>query len=280
MLDQAYLAVGASPDPRGRLEELPNLKGFNALRRYKHLLPWAYGVVLTLAELLVAFTEVRAGMFLHIGLLAGLLVQATLAYGSREYPLYLTLTLAPLIRILSLSMPLAGFPLVYWYLLTGLPLFAAAGVAARLAGLSFSDCGIRWGSIYQLPVALTGLPLGLMEYLILQPRPLLPELAWQQLLLPTLILLIFTGFLEELIFRGILQFAARRALGDIPGLFFVAFVFAVLHITHLSALDVFFVFSVALFFGWAVGRENSLLGVTLAHGLTNISLYLIWPHLL
>ncbi|MDN5348295.1 MAG: protease family protein [Clostridia bacterium] len=280
MPDHRSLAMAGSPEPLGRLRELPRARGFDALRRYRHLLPWVYGTVLTLAELLVAFMKVQAGMYLHIGLLLALLAQATLAHGSREYPLYLTLTLAPLIRILSLSMPLAGFPLVYWYLLTGLPLFAGASVAAYLAGLSLRDCGFRPGSIYQLPVALTGLPLGLAEYLILRPQPLVPELTWADLLLPALILLVFTGFVEELIFRGILQAAARRAMGDTRGLYFVAFIFAVLHITHLSALDVFFVFGVALFFGRVVSRENSLLGVTLAHGLTNISLYLVWPHLL
>lgn len=45
----------------------------------------------------------------------------------------------------------------------------------------------------------------------------------------------------------------------------------------LSWIDVVFVFVVALFFGWVVKKTGSLFGVTLAHGITNIVLYLIIP---
>jgi LysM repeat protein len=39
------------------------------------------------------------------------------------------------------------------------------------------------------------------------------------------------------------------------------------------------VFVVGLLFGWLVARTRSLLGVTLAHGVTNITLYLVMPFL-
>lgn len=45
----------------------------------------------------------------------------------------------------------------------------------------------------------------------------------------------------------------------------------------LSWPDIVFVFVVALFFGWVVQRTGSILGVALAHGITNIVLYLIAP---
>jgi hypothetical protein len=106
-----------------------------------------------------------------------------------------------------------------------------------------------------------------------------PVLRWESILLAALILLIFTGLLEEFIFRGLQQSTALPILGRyaIP---FVAAVFAVLHLGYRSALDVLFVFGVALFFGWIVQRSGSILGVSLSHGLTNISLYLIFPLLL
>jgi membrane protease YdiL (CAAX protease family) len=40
-----------------------------------------------------------------------------------------------------------------------------------------------------------------------------------------------------------------------------------------------FVFGVSVFFSWIVSRTGSLLGVTLAHGLTNILLFLVVPTL-
>ena len=56
--------------------------------------------------------------------------------------------------------------------------------------------------------------------------------------------------------------------------------FAVMHIGYASILDVLFVFAVGLLFAWFVDRTNSIFGVTIAHGLTNIGLFLVWPLLL
>jgi len=40
---------------------------------------------------------------------------------------------------------------------------------------------------------------------------------------------------------------------------------------------VLFVFAVAMFFAWVVKRTGSLLGVTLAYGITNVMLFLVIP---
>jgi hypothetical protein len=61
------------------------------------------------------------------------------------------------------------------------------------------------------------------------------------------------------------------------GIVYVSVLFAILHMGFHSVLDVLFVFGVAMFFGWAVKKAGSLLGMTLAHGLTNIMLFLIFP---
>jgi membrane protease YdiL (CAAX protease family) len=90
------------------------------------------------------------------------------------------------------------------------------------------------------------------------------------------LLLLCTGFVEEFIFRGVLQRTAVEAFGG-WGIVYVSLLFAILHMGFLSWIDVVFVFVVALFFGWVVKKTGSLFGVTLAHGITNIVLYLIIP---
>jgi hypothetical protein len=62
-------------------------------------------------------------------------------------------------------------------------------------------------------------------------------------------------------------------------LLYVAVLFAVLHIGYLSVADVLFVGAVGLLFGYIVRLSGSILGVTLAHGLTNIVLFLLLPSL-
>lgn len=241
-----------------------------------------YLLALTVAEALTTFISPRAGMVLHGLILIALLLQAALSFRQREYQFLVALALAPLIRLLSLALPLANFPIIFWYAVVGVPLFFATIISMRVTGLKRNMIGLRfsWRALpVQLLIGLSGLLIGYIEFLILRPDPLVAEMSMEMIWLPALILLLFTGFLEEIIFRGILQTSSIQELGRL-GIVFVAIVFAVLHLGYRSILDVFFVFAVAIIFGLLVQRFSSLLGVSISHGLTNISLYLIFPFLL
>ena len=244
------------------------------------LIAGGYLAWLTAAELISTLGDPRLGLLLHAGLLVALLYHASRDLHDPLHQLLLTLSFAPLIRLLSFSLPLASFPQIAWYFIVSLPLFVAAYLIYRLLGYNRHDIGLRIGSLpIQLLVGLTGLTFGYVESRILAPAPVAPALTWQDLWMPALILLISTGFLEELIFRGLMQHAGQQVLGRVVGILYIATVFAVLHVGYQSVLDVVFVFAVAVFFGWIVDRSRSLLGVTIAHGLTNITLFLIMPYL-
>jgi len=241
-----------------------------------------YLLVITLAEMVTIFYMPVVGIGCYLLILVALLLHSALGFaGEYHYrQLFLSLALVPLVRIISLSMPLINIPQLWWYPIIYAPLLAAAFVAVRLLDYSLADVGLRIKSLpVQLGVALTGFFFGVAEYYILRTEPLIAELTWQEIWLPALILLVSTGFVEEFIFRGVLQ---RTAMGAFRGwgIVYVSLLFAVLHAGFLSWLDIIFVFAVALFFGWVVKRTGSLLGVTLAHGITNILLFLILPFFL
>jgi membrane protease YdiL (CAAX protease family) len=220
-------------------------------------------------------------MLLHGVILLVVMLLAALSPDRKGVRFLLPLAFPPLIRLLSLSLPLTNFNFIYWYAVIGVPLFIANFLTIRATGLKAEEIGLRvsWRELpLQILIGLSGLMLGLVEYLILRPESLVSEPSWEQILITVLILMVFTGFLEELIFRGLMQTSAIQALGQI-GLMFVALVFSVLHIGYRSILDVIFVFTVAIAFGVLVQRYKSLLGVSIAHGLINVSLYLIFPFL-
>lgn len=239
-----------------------------------------YLVLIALAELVTTFSDPRVGLTLHGMLLIILLLHSALASKHAHYGLLLSLTLAPLIRILSLTLPLVGFPLLYWYLIISVPLFVATTLAARTLGLSRVQLGITIRKIpLQFLVMLTGFTFGIAEWYILKPEPLLiAGFTQQSVLVSGFILMICTGFAEEYIFRGVMQRASIQALGRF-GLLYVALLFAVLHIGYKSVPDIIFVFIVALLFGWVAEATWSLMGVSLAHGITNIVLFIIMPFL-
>lgn len=239
---------------------------------------WGFLALITAAELATSLLQPQVGLVLHAILLIGLLIYGAAEETKGERRLALALTLAPLIRVLSLSLPLFRFPQAAWYPIVAVPLLLAAWVIIRLLGLSRADLGLRLGKLpLQIMLMGGGLGLGAVEYAILKPAPLLDSYGAGALVLSALSLVIFTGFTEELIFRGLLQNVARPALGR-WALLYVALLFAVLHIGYLSLFDVLFVFAVGMLFGEIVRRGGSILGVTLAHGLTNVTLFMIMPY--
>ncbi|MES0361616.1 MAG: CPBP family glutamic-type intramembrane protease, partial [Anaerolineales bacterium] len=242
---------------------------------------FGYLVALAIAETLNTLFAPQAGVILHGLVLLALLLHASLSIRKREHRFLIILALVPLIRLLNLTLPLNYFPPVYWYAVVGAPLSIAAFMGARFSGLKGNMIGLRlsWRTIpIELLIGVLGLGIGFIEYLILRPEPLVAELRWDLIWLPILILLVFTGLLEEVIFRGMLQSTAIRHLGQL-GVLYVAVLFAVLHFGYRSPLNLLFVFGVALLFGLIVQRRGTLLGVSISHGLTNISLYLVFPFL-
>jgi membrane protease YdiL (CAAX protease family) len=231
----------------------------------------------TAAEVLTNLVAPAVGLIVHGLLLLALLGHSALTPSKRLQRLLLALSLVPLTRLLSLSVPLPNFPAIFVYLIVGLPLSLGAFAVVRLAGYSRRQIGLSVGAWpTQLLVGLTGLGLGYVEYRILQPEPLIEAPTLANLWLPVLILGLFTGLLEEVVFRGLVQYAASVVLGR-WGLVFVAALFAVLHIGYRSGLDLAFVLAVGLFFAVVVERTRSILGVALAHAVTNIALFLIMP---
>ena len=176
-------------------------------------------------------------------------------------------------------MPLAGIPQIWWYPIIYAPLLVAALQVTRLLGYSWGEIGFKVKRLsIQMAIALTGFGFGVAEYFILtEEAKVTGVILGQTPLLSAFVLLVTTGFVEELIFRGVLQRSAVQVFGDWWGMAYVSLLFAIVHWIHGSVMDIAFVFVAAMFLAWAVKKTGSLLGVTLAHGIANIVLFLIAP---
>lgn len=245
----------------------------------QRVLLWGYLLLVTVAELVTALLSAQLGQVILVLLLGWLALHGALGPRGAASRLALALTLAPLIRILSISLPLAAFPQLAWYPLVAIPLLIASGMIIRQLALAPRALGLRRGRLpIQLGLTSLGVLLGAAEYFILAPRPQFAHPTALALALAALNLLLFTGFIEELIFRGVLQALGGPALGR-WALLYVSLLFGVLHIGYLSWLDVVFVAGVGLLFAYLVSWTGSILGVTLIHGLTNMMLFLVMPRL-
>jgi membrane protease YdiL (CAAX protease family) len=181
-----------------------------------------------------------------------------------------------------------GVPLFLWWRSLAVPLpnralwplLPAVVVAARAYGYSPSSLGFRRARpVAQLAIAASGAPLGLAAYAILRPAPPVPTLDRSHLLFGSLTLLVFAAFVEELLFRGLLQQAATRVFGA-AGIVVVNLVYAVTAIGSLSAGYAIFVGLTGLWFSIVAGRSRCLWGVIAAHALAVVGLVLVWPSVL
>src|SRR5690349_3552022 len=118
----------------------------DALARRSKLVLWVVLVGVGVAELLTSLANVQLGMFAHAALLVGLTLRAALGREDAERRLTLGLALAPLIRLLSLSLPLANLPRLAWYPIVAVPLLLAAWVIIRQLRMSRAELGLRPGN--------------------------------------------------------------------------------------------------------------------------------------
>ena len=81
-----------------------------------------YLLAITAAELVTALVSLFGGIALHGVLLLVLVSHASFTTTHPGHKLYLSLSLAPLTRILSLSLPLTPFRQIYWYPLIAIPM--------------------------------------------------------------------------------------------------------------------------------------------------------------
>ena len=193
----------------------------------------------------------------------------------------LALTLIPMIRILSLVMPLPFFSRIQWFLVIAIPIYIACLVYIFQQKIDIRRYGLKLPDVKHVPIELgiifLAVPFGYLEYSILQPDLMIGSLSFSSILFAVLIILIATGLMEEIIFRGILQNKSIDIIGPWYGILFVSLLFAILHIGNLSILDVILVFMIGFIYAIVVKTTKSIIGVSISHTVVNVFLFIVFP---
>jgi membrane protease YdiL (CAAX protease family) len=242
--------------------------------------PWAYLLALGLAEAVSDLWQAVFGIWLHAVLAAVLLARGARRWDQPIGRFYLTISVMPLVRILNFSVSPHFLTGAWYYVAAEAPVLLGVISATRVLELPRSALGLVRPRSLLLSgaVLVSGLLAGWIERFIIQPPALAPSDGPADIVLPALLLIVFTGFTEEMVFRGLIQQAATKWLGVVPGIVYTTAGWALLHIGWHSPLDVLFVFSVGLLWGAARQWNGSTIDVSIAHGLANIMLFLVLPY--
>jgi len=233
-------------------------------------------LALGLAEAAVVWVDPRLGLILHGIILLVLMVEAAFDREAQFGRFCLALTLLPLARIVSLAVPLDRFHPLAWQLLVSAPLFLAVFAVVHYLSLRPGQIGLRF-ELGPFGLMFIGLPLGLAEYYFIQPPPLLDAPTMAELAAAPLTLILCTGFLAELIFRGVLLRTGRELLGDRAAVGYVALLSTILQLEWGSWQHALWYFLVSLFFGWLVIKTREIYTVSLIRGFTNVVFLIIAP---
>ena len=106
-----------------------------------------YLAALIIAEAFTTLIEPRAGLSMHGVILTALLTHAGLCPRGDQGRFLSCLAIAPLIRLLSLMMPLNDYPTIYWYVVVGVPLLLAVFIAARAVQTDHVRLGLTTNSL-------------------------------------------------------------------------------------------------------------------------------------
>ena len=260
-------------------------------RRRAALLSSVVAVMIAAELLLVLAAVARLDLLALLGLIVDVVLVLSLPVLAaltipKDRPLgqFLgALVLAPLLRVVSVSTPLAHFSLIQWLGILAVPLLIAGAAIIEAQGLRPRDVFLGVGKRRYLPLnaalVVSGLPLGFLEYQILHP----PPTTWisapdpGQLTFAAIVAFFSTGLAEELIFRGILLRTGIPVLGLRGTVLYVTLVFAVLHIGFMSWADLLLVVLLGLLFSGVVVSTGSLWGAAGAYALANVALYVLFP---
>ncbi len=231
------------------------------------------------AEMLIYSGHVQAGIILHILTLL-LLVLSIMRIPESHVSMSLqVLLLLPTLRLLNLSMPVFSETTLDMFIFIYIPMLLPAYLVLRHQGMNFSDIRVPLKKLpgYLLLSGIAGVIIAWGEFQIIRPESLIPDLSFISLLRLSLIMIFVVGFVEELIFRFLLQSRMERSFGKLEGLVIVSLVFGFMHSGYGTFYEVLYVFCVGIVLRYMFQKTGSLSLVSLTRGFVNIFLFGIIP---
>jgi hypothetical protein len=227
------------------------------------------------AEMLIFTGHMEAATTVHAVTLI-LLVLIAMYSDNRIYPILLLL---PLFRLLNVAMPVFFTVSLYSYPLVYAPMFLPIYLIMKDGILSRSEAGITFkGFWFYLPLAVAvGFSLGWGEYNVLRPGMLLPSVDAENVLILSLTMILFVGLVEEFVFRSALQTVLETRMGSAAGLLTASIIFGFMHSGYHLPQELIYVSFAGAVFGLLFWMSKSLPVIAVAHGVTNISLFLVAP---
>ena len=167
----------------------------------------------------------------------------------------------------------ALLPAIYTLVLIACILY----IAYRKLDLNY--VGLVKGEMPLLPQILVGLLtgylLGFIEYFVLRPTPITTMNLTQTLVYLVIVMMVFVGITEELLFRGLLQRSLEEIVPPWQAITIASLIFALMHLGWLNPIEIVFAYTAGTIFGLMFHKTRSLIAPIVTHGFGNVVLYVL-----
>jgi|GEM_PF-1394334 len=179
------------------------------------------------------------------------------------------------LRIINVAMPIFFTITLYWYPLIYSPLFISIYILIRNQGITLEDIGLttRYIFLYIPAAVLIGFIMALVEYQIIDPPSLLMNPSIANITVLFIIMFVFVGLIEEIIFRSILMTRFEEAIGIWQGLILSSILFGIMHSGYGTIYEIIFTMIVGLILGYLFQRTRSLPLIVTIHGTINVFIF-------
>ncbi|MDD2438670.1 MAG: CPBP family intramembrane metalloprotease [Methanosarcinaceae archaeon] len=236
------------------------------------------------AESLLFIGEVGATTWMHVGIVVALTFSTAFIKNRQINRIHQALTLLPLLRLINLSIPVFFEATLYSFLFIYGTLAIPVALVLRAQHLSREQMGLIFNKKRNCTLTILAIPFGFLlgygEYSILHAAALIPNLSIINILKLTIIMVLFVGLIEEIIFRSILQTRLEESLGAKKGLILTSLLFGFMHSGYGTPYEMCYTAFVGLIIGYTFQKTRNLFFITLLHGFINVFLFGILPHLL
>lgn len=238
--------------------------------------------ILIFAEVTILLQQIVIGLAVHsVVFLALLAVVATRPHHSHVYKV---LAFVPLLRLLNLGTGILAFSPYLWLAGVYLILLLALGLLMRNQSVSFSGIGFgisrlreQWG--LALAGVVLGAILGGVQWVFdLEQAPGDPTLV--NAVIAVLVTGLLIGFVEELLFRGLLQEWLTDVVGMWVSVVAVSVLFGFMHSVWFNPADVVFAFVVSILLGVVYAKTRSFWFILNVHALINGMAFGVLPLLM
>ena len=236
---------------------------------------------IVLAELLLYSGRMKSAVWVHVLVLIGLGVATMRLSESDVYRPLQALMLLPLLRLVNISMPVFYEMTLYSYVFIYAPLIIPAYLVAVHQKFTTAQIGLIKGNLkFIIPFSiLVAFVIAEGEYYIIQPGYLIPDLSLWNVLKLYIVMVLFIGLVEELIFRSIVQTRLEETFGMFYGLMVTSVMFGIMHSGYGTVYEMLFTSLAGLAIGYLFQVTRSLPLIAMTHGFVNIFLFGFIPHL-